>query len=155
MRIYSLYIILFSSLIFSCNSTKEDKESCSKLETSNESSKSKDLVMYDMSELASLMEQMYVDNKRLKERIEKGEDVGEFPEYFAKIHTAVMTDASDNDAFFQEQAKNFIASQKLIYSEPEKAKEHYSNAIQACINCHEMKCSGPIPRIKKLELKNS
>ena len=43
-------------------------------------------------------------------------------------------------------------NQELIYKDPENAKTHYSNAIQACISCHEVKCSGPIVRIKKLQL---
>ena len=64
-----------------------------------------------------------------------------------------MTDEKENDAFFKENAQVFLTAQEMIYKEPEKAKEHYSNAIQACISCHEVKCSGPIPRIKKLQLK--
>jgi hypothetical protein len=79
--------------------------------------------------------------------------VGEFPSHFAKIHEAIMTDPSENDAFFKENAQVFLTAQEMIYKEPDKAKEHYSKAIQACISCHEVKCSGPIPRIKKLQLK--
>jgi cytochrome c553 len=119
---------------------------------STSTSEKKKFEMYEFSEMAMLMEQMYVDNQRLKERLEKGEPVGEFPAHFAKIHEAVMTDPSENDAFFKENAQVFLTAQEMIYKEPEKAKEHYSNAIQACISCHEVKCSGPIPRIKKLQL---
>jgi cytochrome c553 len=64
-----------------------------------------------------------------------------------------MTDPTENDDFFKENAQVFLTAQEKIYNDPANAKEHYSNAIQACISCHEVKCSGPIPRIKKLQLK--
>ena len=106
--------------------------------------------MYKMSEMAALMEQMYVDNERLKARIMKGDTIGAFPNHFTKIHNAVMTDESENDAFFKLQAKHFIAAQKLIYEDPENAKAHFNEGVKACITCHEQKCHGPIPRIRKL-----
>ncbi|MEM0542375.1 hypothetical protein WFZ85_07080 [Flavobacterium sp. j3] len=113
----------------------------------------KKLEMYQMSEMATLMEQMYVDNQRLKERIKKGEKIGEFPQHFLKIHKAVMTDQTENDDFFKEQASKFIAAQELIYKDPKNAKEHFNNGVDACIKCHQQKCGGPIPRIKKLYIK--
>ncbi|WP_310555033.1 hypothetical protein [Flavobacterium sp.] len=125
------------------------KDSC----TSKKSEKGKDFEMYSMSEMAALMEQMYVDNQRLKERIEKGEAVGKFPDYFLKIHSAKFTDESDNDDFFKENATLFINAQKLIYNDPKNAKKHFNEGINACITCHESKCGGPIPKIKKLYIK--
>ncbi|MDI9258128.1 hypothetical protein [Flavobacterium sedimenticola] len=113
----------------------------------------KKLEMYQMSEMAALMEQMYVDNQRLKERIQKGDTIGQFPQHFLKIHKAVMTDESDNDAFFKEQAAKFIKAQEMIYKDPKNAKKHFNNGVDACIQCHQQKCGGPIPRIKKLYIK--
>lgn len=132
-------------LLGACNSKKaeEQKESVAK-------SEKKDFKMYEMSEMAALMEQMYVDNQRLKDRIKNGEAVGNFPDHFLKIHKAVMTDESENDAFFKEQAQKFIQAQKLIYEDPKNAKTHFNNGVDACVRCHEVKCGGPIPRIKKL-----
>ena len=106
--------------------------------------------MYEMSEMATLMEQMYIDNERLKERLEKGDTIGKFPNHFLKIHTAAMTDDKENDAFFKEQAALFINAQKMIYEDPKNAKTHFNNGVDACLKCHEVKCGGPIPRIKKL-----
>jgi hypothetical protein len=106
-----------------------------------------------MSEMAALMEQMYVDNQRLKERIQKGDTIGQFPQHFLKIHQAVMTDESDNDTFFKEQAAKFIKAQEMIYKDPKNAKEHFNTGVDACIQCHQQKCGGPIPRIKKLYIK--
>ena len=106
--------------------------------------------MYEMSEMSVLMEQMYVDNQRLKERIKNGDTIGRFPNHFLKIHKAVMTDDKENDTFFKEQAAKFIAAQEMIYKDPKNAKQHFNKGVDACLQCHQVKCAGPIPRIKKL-----
>ncbi|CAM3701702.1 hypothetical protein FLGE108171_11135 [Flavobacterium gelidilacus] len=138
-----LYIFLIVFL-FSCKD--EDK-----IAAESETKKVDDgFEMYEMSEMAALMEQMYVDNQRLKEKIIKGDTIGEFPQHFLKIHESVMTNKQVRDTFFKKQAKIFIDSQELIYKDPKNAKEHFNNGVDACIACHQQKCSGPIPRIKKL-----
>lgn len=147
-RIVVSAIICISLL--SC-AKKQEAESCSKPEP-KEKSESK-FQMYEMSEMALLMEQMYVDNQRLKARIEKGDTIGAFPNHFLKIHKAAMTDAQDNDAFFKEQAAKFIHAQELIYQDPDNAKKHFNDGVDACLQCHQVKCAGPIPRIKKLYIK--
>lgn len=138
-------IVLLLALLFVFSCAKKD-------ETNKEVkvSEKKDFEMYEMSEMAALMEQMYVDNQRLKERITSGDTIGQFPQHFMKIHSAVMTDDKENDTFFKEQAAKFIKAQELIYKDPKNAKEHFNNGVDACLRCHEVKCGGPIPRIKKL-----
>jgi len=123
----------------------KDSSSCTK-----ESAGKKKFQMYEMSEMAALMEKMFQKNMELKERIEKGEKIGQFDSDFLRIHKAQMTDGKDNDAFFQAQAAAFIKSQQLIYEDPSNAKEHFNNSVNTCISCHQQKCGGPIPRIKKL-----
>lgn len=134
-----------SAFLFSCGKKEENKA-----EDTATTKEEKQFEMYEMSEMAALMEQMYVDNQRLKERIKAGDTIGQFPSHFMKIHSAVMTDKQENDAFFKEQAANFIKAQELIYKDPANAKEHFNKGVDACIKCHEVKCGGPIPRIKKL-----
>ncbi|MBU3681796.1 MAG: hypothetical protein FGM16_07650 [Flavobacterium sp.] len=112
--------------------------------------KKKALTMYKMSEMSALMEQMYAENQQLKARILKGDTIGAFPNHFLKIHQAVMTDSTENDAFFKEQAKLFIAAQSQIYKDPKNAQAHFNAGVDACIQCHQVKCAGPISRIKKL-----
>ncbi len=141
-----LSFFIFSMLLFSCQKKNENKVEEEKCTTD----KGKKLEMYQMSEMATLMEQMYVDNQRLKERIQKGDSIGKFPQHFLKIHKAVMTDDSDNDEFFKEQAAKFIKAQELIYNDPKNAKKNFNEGVDACIQCHQEKCGGPIPRIKKL-----
>lgn len=143
-----LVVIFLVLSVVSCQK-KAEKATEEKCEPKTE----KKLEMYQMSEMAALMEQMYVDNQRLKERIQKGDTIGQFPQHFLKIHKAVMTDESDNDTFFKEQAAKFIQAQEMIYKDPKNAKEHFNTGVDACIQCHQQKCGGPIPRIKKLYIK--
>jgi hypothetical protein len=143
------FILSIAFLIFSCNK-KVEKSSCSS-ESTTKSEKKFD--MYQMSEMAALMESMYLENQKLKERIKKGETIGKFPSHFLQIHKAVMTDETENDAFFKEQAALFINAQKLIYQDPKNAKLHFNDGVNACVRCHEVKCGGPLPKIKKLYIK--
>ncbi len=146
---YRLTVFCWAVLLLGCQSPQKD--------TANESAIAKDSVatgkkfeMYEMSEMSLLMEQMYVDNQRLKQRIQNGDTIGQFPSHFLKIHKAVMTDQDENDAFFKQQAAQFIHAQEMIYKDPANAKSHFNNGVDACLKCHQVKCAGPIPRIKKL-----
>lgn len=147
MKKYLVIIAVF--FVFGCNK-KAEKSSCT---SDTVSKKGKKFEMYQMSEMAALMENMYLENQQLKERIKKGDTIGKFPSHFLQIHKAVMTDESENDAFFKEQAALFIKAQELIYEDPKNAKQHFNDGINACISCHEVKCGGPIPKIKKLYIK--
>jgi len=107
--------------------------------------------MYQHSEMAMLMEQMYVDNLRLKEAIENGEtNFGPIPDYYQKIFVAVLTDPSDRDAFFNEKAKEYLVAQTEIYQNSTHPVETFNKMVESCIGCHKVKCGGPIARIKKL-----
>ena len=139
-------VLVFSFICCQNNESKDKEEKYSP-------GKEKKLEMYQMSEMAALMEQMFVDNKRLKERIQKGDTLGTFPKHFLNIYTAKFTDESDNDLFFKQKAKDYIAAQQLIYSDSKNATEHFNAGVDACIKCHESKCGGPISRIKKLYIK--
>ncbi len=148
----SLLFVFFGLL--SCQKEKQvEANEKNVVEKTTDSTTTEEFEMYEMSEMAALMEQMYVDNQRLKDRIIKGDTIGKFPQHFIKIHKAVMTDEHDKDAFFDEQAQKFIQAQELIYKDPKNAKKHFNNGVVACIQCHQVKCSGPIPRIKKLYIK--
>jgi len=142
--------LLFSSsaILLSCQ-----KKAAKNEEVCAPEKKGKELEMYQMSEMATLMEQMYVDNLRVKENIKKGESIGNFPEHYQKIFTAKFTDESDNDLFFSEKAKEYIAAQQLLYNDPSNLRKNFNAAVDACIACHTEKCGGPIPRIKKLYIR--
>ena len=136
------FVLVFS--LFACQKVEEKK--CP-------AKKEKKLEMYQMSEMAALMEQMYVDNQRVKENIKNGDTIGTFPKHYLKIFTAKFTDDTDNDLFFKLKAKQYIATQVLLYNDSKNVKEHFNAGVDACITCHESKCGGPIQRIKKLYIK--
>ncbi|WP_293873442.1 hypothetical protein [Flavobacterium sp.] len=139
---------LFSSLtLVSCQ-----KKEAKKVEEKKCIPKKK-LEMYQLSEMAALMEQMYIENQRLKERITTGDTLGDFPKHFLNIYTAKFTDETDNDLYFKTKVKEFITAQQLIYSDQKNEKKHFKASIDACIACHQEKCGGPIQRIKKLYIK--
>lgn len=150
-------VILFAllgALMFSCKKETAQPDAAVVKDTAScEKPKGKDFEMYQLSEMAALMEQMYVENSQLKERILKGEPVGKFPEHILKIHTATLTDPDDNDAFFKENATNFITAQRRIYTDTLHVEERFNEGVDACIACHKGKCGGPIVRIKKLYIK--
>lgn len=141
--------ILTFALCFSC----KNKETELFVDKKKSSDTEKKFQIYEMSEMAALMEQMYKDNEQLKKRIIEGDTIGKFPNHFLEIHEAVMTDEQENDAFFKAQAQYFVNAQKLIYEDPTNAKQHFNAGVDACVQCHEVKCGGPIPRIKKLYIK--
>ena len=84
-KINNLLLLLWVVVFSSCKETpavEQDKEATT--------TEKKNFEMYNMSEMALLMEQMYVDNERLKNRIINGEEVGEFPTHFSKIHSSIF-----------------------------------------------------------------
>jgi cytochrome c553 len=110
--------------------------------------KPKKLAMYQHSEMALLMEQMAVQHQQVRKKLTEGKAVGAFPAYYEKILSAKMTDPTDFDADFKTKAAEFLAAEKAFYQQPNK--DHYNAGVQACLSCHELKCGGPIPKIKKL-----
>lgn len=146
----SIFYFLGCLFILGC----QDKKQPEILNSDATSSDHTSFKMYEMSEMASLMEQMYVDNQRLKQKIENNEsNLGQFPDYYLKLHTATFTEPSDLDDFFTSEAHRFLKAQELVYTDTTNVKSNFNNMVTACIECHTVKCTGPIQRIKKLYIK--
>ena len=141
-------ITVFSLFLFSCTEQKSQNT-----EEVVEQKKESEFVMYEMSEMASLMEQMFVENTRLRDRIISKDTLGQMPNYFEGILNKKLTDPTDLDQFYIEHANLFLEQQKNIYNNPAQAKDLFNASVDACIKCHEVKCGGPIQRIKKLYIK--
>jgi len=141
-----IFYLLIFALFFSCDNSTNEK--------TNESKK----IVYDMyesSEMALLMNQMFEYNLKVKEEILKGEIPTEFPIDFLKIHTAEMSEFKSRNETFQSFSKVFIETERQIFDENSTidVKDRFNNAVNVCISCHQTECTGPIPRIQKLLIK--
>lgn len=137
-----IILLCISFVVLGCSNKTETKES-----NSNEAFK-----MYEASEMAALMEQIYVENALLKERILKKDTLGKFPAYFHKIESATFTKGKERNEFFNTNAQIFVKLQQEIYTAND-AKKAFNAMVNQCIACHEVTCGGPIMRIKKLYIK--
>ncbi|MEX1383093.1 hypothetical protein [Lutibacter sp.] len=140
-----LSILILGSIFFlSCDTAKNETPK------NNE----EELVMYEFSEMALLMEEMYKTNEELKKKILNKEAIGDFSDKFLNIHSAVLTNPKDRDASFEIFSKAFVENQQAIFSaSPEEVRDQFNLMVNSCIACHKTTCSGPIPRIKKLLIK--
>ena len=139
---------VFICFIFICLASCKEQSEIDKTEK-------EPLIMVEQSEMSLLMNEMFAFNESIKQQIKDGKLNNDFPEHFNKIHTAVLTDSTVRDEAFKKDAQLFLDAQKALFEveTSEELKLHYNNAVNACISCHEVTCVGPIPRIKKLYVK--
>ncbi|PWI30426.1 hypothetical protein DI383_08240 [Flavobacteriaceae bacterium LYZ1037] len=143
-----ILILSFCVLFFflSCNQSEKKAET------------KKEEMIYDMyqpSEMANLMNEMYAQNLKVKEDILNGIVPVEFPLDFLKIHSAEMSEFKSRNETFQSFSKLFIESEKEIFNTESQIplEKRFNNTINLCISCHQTECTGPIPRIRKLLIK--
>jgi cytochrome c556 len=115
----------------------------------------KNLEMYEESELAALMRQMYDTNLELKKKLENGEMPASFPEDFYTLHDAVATKgmiSEKNRSTFEALADQYKDDLKEIENAatPAQAKIAYNEMVMTCASCHQIYCQGPLPKIKRL-----
>ncbi|XRE43769.1 hypothetical protein ACIVBQ_001973 [Tenacibaculum discolor] len=135
-----IIVLLMSLALFSCKEKKEEQK--------------EELIMYQSSEMAALMNAMYEGNMTIKNKILEGESIGEFPENYLNIHSAVLTDPADRNVSFEAFSKQYIQNLQQVYSgSKDSLKQNFNQAVNSCIACHKTICTGPIPRIKKLLIK--
>jgi len=142
MRLSYLLIVFLVLIVFGCKNNQEEQK------------EKKVLVMAKTSEMALLMNEMYAYNESIKQQIIEGNLNNSYPQRFENIHSAVLTNPSVRDFDFESFSKQYLEAQKQVFESPqEELTVSYNNAINACISCHNVKCVGPIPRIKKLLIK--
>ncbi|MCF6223012.1 MAG: hypothetical protein L3J34_04715 [Flavobacteriaceae bacterium] len=130
----SIFIVLFSC-----------KKESTKPEVKEE------LIMYEASEMTVLMRDIYEFNKALKVRIEEKKELLEYPNEFFKINTAKLTNPDYRNAEFDSLATIFLENQRASFSpNTDSLVINYNKSIKACIECHKTRCTGPLPKIKKL-----
>jgi seryl-tRNA synthetase len=107
------------------------------------------------SELAELMREMDKDSWKIREAIEKNQNIPDIKDKFAKLHTAEATEPEKKNEAYKVMGDNFLASLDKIYQTNNKEEkiESYNMMVNNCLNCHKSVCPGPMVRIKKLFLK--
>ncbi len=110
--------------------------------------------IYEFSEMALLMEDMYSEMEKIRPNVIENKDIGTLPSNMIKIHTAKMTNTFERTFEFERFANLLIETQKQLYdSEPNPQRvDLYNNVVQSCLVCHKspVGCDGPIPRINGL-----
>ena len=113
-----------------------------------------DPVMREVTELVSLMFQMEVRMKSVREQIvnsnfSKFSDLGYDMIYSAEASKDVVRDSvyvSKGDLYLG------YVNQLSRAESPDSARVHFNNVISTCISCHQDYCPGPVARIKKLRI---
>lgn len=113
--------------------------------------------LYQPSEMALLMEDMYNFYKENKDLVIDKKPLGDVPDYFDEIYTAEFTDGFEHNELFRIYSDVFIKNVKLLHnSNTEDKTQLYNDVVNSCVACHksDIGCTGPIPRIQKLLIQN-
>lgn len=112
--------------------------------------------LYELSEMALLMEKMYDDLQNTKALILSNSEMElSFPEEFKKIHTAQMSEGFERNQEFFSFATVYLEKTEQFFSENSNYVENFNQMVNSCIACHKSDsgCIGPINRISKLLIK--
>jgi len=110
-------------------------------------------IMYNMSEMAGMMEGICGFNKVLRDSILTGGELPVFPEGLEYLHKAQATSPREIDSNFHELLDRYLAEMESIKTLTREEKiEAYNSSIKTCVECHQTRCQGPIPKIKRLRI---
>jgi len=128
---------------------------CQNLTPQKEAATTEEPEMYEASELAVLMRDMYEGNLELKEQIIAGELPGSFPEEFYKIHTAEATEPEKINNTYKALADEYLKNMERIAKaqNTQEAKIAYNDMVMTCASCHQIYCQGPLPKIRRMKIK--
>lgn len=106
--------------------------------------------------MALMMRQMADNAQQMKDLLSENQPITakQFP--FIRFHLVEPTDPNVLQPQFYENARLLQEAHKNLVNAPAgKQKEMYTAYINQCINCHQIYCSGPLKRIRKLTLDNA
>jgi hypothetical protein len=150
MLISRFFILLGCILIIGCTSSSSSKDS--EIVKKSKPIKSKTSgVLYKPSELALIMRKMYSNMSLVGEHIDSGQDVTDslLVGYEAILYAEATNPEEINEQFFG--FANIWLGELKSFSESRDINS-YNNLMNACVNCHQSFCPGPISKIKRLKL---
>jgi hypothetical protein len=123
------------------------------MQCKQEESARKDINPNGSSELALLMRSMFDDGMLVKADILEGKKATVECDY-ARIHTAVATQPEET---VTPDFKTFAAAYEAAVGDLNNApageqRGPYTHMVNTCIQCHQEFCTGPIRKIRKMEL---
>lgn len=151
MKFYQIVLgCLFSaSLFIGCNSVNKEV-----VEEPIQEEENWEPEMYDVSELVKVMRSMEEDLKQTKADLLEGNAMKEMPAFYADIKTAQATDPEEITDVYQALADKYIENYSIAQQADVSVQPiHFNRMIETCVACHSEYCQGPIPKIKKLLIK--
>lgn len=150
-KLYSLAAILFVGM--GCNSEsaqKKESEVPNKEEKATIKKASKG-VLYEPSELAQVMREMYANMTVVGEMVDQKELV---PDSLLKGYERMLNAKATNPEDLNEQFYGFanVWLNKLDGFKQSQDIAHYNEVMNACVHCHQSFCPGPIKKINRLKL---
>ena len=150
----SFTLIFLSFVLFACSGEEQKAENTDtkKEQPQKADTAASEIVDAKTSRLTMEMRAMEQQMKWLRSQIDSNEQWNSdvFID-FHKIDTLQATEAGINQG---ERFRNFSAAFRGEYSKlihEKQTREQFSLVVQECVNCHQVYCTGPIPRIKKLD----
>lgn len=105
------------------------------------------------SELAAAMRDMVASLEMLRTEITAGEKPSPFNPDFRNLPDMEPTKGMiENPEVFAGLSKGFFVTWDSLYMPEANYKQQFNSLVNACVNCHESYCHGPIPRIQKLAI---
>lgn len=145
----AVFLLGAATFFSSCSETKEEVSSVK--EAAKPLVKKQNGVLYKPSPLALEMRRMYENMKLVNSQLKANDAVpSNLLEGYEAILTAEATNPADLNAEFYGFAKGWLTEVAVLKGDLNR--DNYNNVMNACVNCHESFCPGPIPKIKKLRL---
>ena len=145
----AIAIFVMAIFVSSCSDSSQPERKTEVNKTSP--AKKQNGVLYVPSELALHMRHMYDNMKLVGEHVGNGTQIPDsLLTGYETISTAVATNPDEIGPKFQGFAKGWLLEVETMRNEPNK--ENYNNIMNACVNCHNAYCPGPIPKIKRLKI---
>lgn len=139
-------IVSAAFLVFGCAETKTETK---KVESTPV--KKKKGVVYQPSELAQTMRNMYVNMELVNAYLDSNQVV---PDSLLMGYESMLTDAPTNPEEIGPKFHGFAIGwlNELETFRNEQTVANYNSLMNACVHCHQSFCPGPIKKIKRLKL---
>jgi len=102
--------------------------------------------------MALMMRLMAANADSMRSQLLRGEKLDSLKYPFIKFYLVEPTDPNVLEPKFFDNARLFQESYKALFAHPNESKKYYNLMINACVNCHESYCSGPLKRIRKFPI---